>query len=1786
IVQRARQLLHLLVLISLLAGLPTPGLASVAPPLKDGATQSLPYRPDPAAVGSPVPTVASTVIPPTGTITATASVALPPTSTTSPSATWTPTQTASPSATTTETPLPTSTATMPATATASPSPTTTASSTVTPTPTSTASPTVTSSPTISTTLLIEPEKGGTLVSLDGQLSVSFPPGAVSEPTRLTYRQETARLERRAITLREFRLEAISQQTGQPITQFARPYVLKYTYGNAEGRALGLSQTRLAFLQLGATGQWSLLDGSLELKGRTVNATATSTGAFAVAADPTLAGYLDEADVEPALGGQLVSRDGRLRLDFVPGTVAGKLRITYRLIHSPQERARTDAEVVRFELLALDQTGDFVTRFQRPLTVTVSYTDGDISGLEPASLRLRYFDEVTSEWITTPSAQDLMRRQVIAQVDHFTTFDIDGKVIFVVSPLQDSSQVDLFTASATWELPLEVPPGPAGFAPKLTLSYSSATVNEMKSTDSQVSWVGTGFHLTPGYILRDFRDNTHDAFFLVMNGVSDRLVKTGTSDADGEIFRTEHESFLKIRYHSGNGPDGCAAPKACRQLTGWFEVWSKDGTRYRFGFTRDDWDHNIYGSRHFWTRWNEFGGSSWGYQDVDYRLDLDQVVDPNGNSITISYATESGLLDHTNRCTQYTYPNGPDDPQCVSTEQSVHLFTKAAYPSVILYSGNDSGGAKREVVFVTANLANTVLTMVHETKKLIDVLMKVDGTTIRQYSFSQNSMGDDARARVLEKVYLRGTQGQWLYSQGGNEGPLFSFGYESHGDQLWSPGAYVIRSSWHSYLNDIDSYSGGSVGYTYFNAMEPGWDQDKKGWSRYTVQSRSVNDGMGGAPAVQQYTYSGFAYHTRDGYDNPDDWEFRGFAIVQVSDGLGLQSTHRFYQGATWLGDATLVPQQVWPKYYDDGSTAQDAEGLQGKLYEVVQKDSDTQTLLARTRNFYSISISAGVSVVYLTQANQLENGRSKRTTYGYDSYGNLIALNEYDATDGEIFLRATVRNYITNTSSGHYIVDRVISESTYSDPSLNLSFRETSTEYFYDNESCDPNVVWCEPPTPTTGNLTMVRIWDGTNFYSTRYRYDSYGNRTQVIDALNRTTTTTYDSTYHTFPISVTYPPVTYSYLPNFSNSMTESRTYYTTPATDVAPFGKLKTVTGVDGQTTKYEYDYFGRPTKLWKSTELNGVDPSQKYEYGSFGSLPYRVTSKTRSDAGGTGAATSWYQEWQFYDGLGRLIQEQKEFTPGPAQVQSTQYNQRGLVSKVTIPYAWWNPGGYAGFDSAKPTTQTSYDPLGRVKEVKNPDGTYKTAFYPNNSGWTGVLDEKGQKTSSQRDALGRLITVDEYYDATNLWRTSYTYNVLDKLTSVTDEKLNTTTIGYDKLGRKLSMQDPDMGYWSYSYDRLGNLISTTDARGKTTTYDYDQLNRLRSTTYANGTMDWYHWDGCDGVGGQCNSTNNRLGRLWSTIAPDDYRWTGSFDARGRVTGETWSMPDLLEYGVEHVYNALDQETATLSSDGENREQTYQGSELTRSRSTQLPAGWQNLDVSYGYNAQGQPKSITSTSPSGLATNYGYYGYNWAGMGDSWDAPAGWGAGQFGKLWQTDSRVNGSATRNIQLGYDEVGNVTRQTLFEGGVQQDDLTYSYDFRNRLLSMGGTAVGTYAYDAIGNITSKSDGGTSYTAGDITSSPRHAPRSVQIGGNTSNLDYDANGNLTSITGGGMNRTLRYDDANRLIQYVKADQPGDVTTTTFGYDADGQRTRKTVETPGGITTTLYLGKDVEYVAEPPS
>ncbi len=517
------------------------------------------------------------------------------------------------------------------------------------------------------------------------------------------------------------------------------------------------------------------------------------------------------------------------------------------------------------------------------------------------------------------------------------------------------------------------------------------------------------------------------------------------------------------------------------------------------------------------------------------------------------------------------------------------------------------------------------------------------------------------------------------------------------------------------------------------------------------------------------------------------------------------------------------------------------------------------------------------------------------------------------------------------------------------------------------------------------GNLTReVRVTSSGTSPATTYSYDETGQLLSITDPCGNATCPDMSGATHT---------TTYSYADSpagGNNPYGQSNAYVTTrtrPSTNGVAHtesyqynyasGELSQSTDENLKTTTYSY---AEPLLRLKdvyapASSQNSNVPHTSYNYTDNiytpGSAHTLVNNSTVTTTGPSGITTV-----SVVDGLGNIIHTKLTSDPVGADNTDTTFDGLGRVQSVSNPYR-------STTDLTYGMTTYNYDPLGRKRGQTQPDGTTLSWAYPNNV----VIYTDANSIVSQRasDALGRLKAVLEP-NASSLSanpQTTYTYNALDNLTSVTQggalagEQPRVRNFTYDLLGRLLTATNPETGTVCYGawvnsacsngYDANGNLIAKTDARGVTVTYTYDVLNRLLSK-YDGSFSSCYQYDiGATNGYGRLTAEWTQPGPCASIIFDSGAvtrRSILAYDEMGRIESEqqcivgncTTSSVAQLWYG----YDLAGEPTCLINSAGTSQTGlSLSGGARCTAGAVGTPSG---LLLTTGYDAAGHINSVTS--------------------------------------------------------------------------------------------------------------------------------------------------------------------------------------------------------------------------------
>jgi YD repeat-containing protein len=132
-----------------------------------------------------------------------------------------------------------------------------------------------------------------------------------------------------------------------------------------------------------------------------------------------------------------------------------------------------------------------------------------------------------------------------------------------------------------------------------------------------------------------------------------------------------------------------------------------------------------------------------------------------------------------------------------------------------------------------------------------------------------------------------------------------------------------------------------------------------------------------------------------------------------------------------------------------------------------------------------------------------------------------------------------------------------------------------------------------------------------------------------------------------------------------------------------------------------------------------------------------------------------------------------------------------------------------------------------------------------------------------------------------------TSYTYDSLYRVTSVTFPGSRTVAYGYDDAGRRASITYPSgTNQASYAYDNANRLSSVTDWNSRAVAYAYDDAGRMTTATLpaSTGIVSTYSYDNADRLTGIAHVQNGSTTIASVGLHP---RRRSATDPEGRSSG-----------------------------------------------------------------------------------------------------------------------------------------------------------------------------------------------------------------------------------------------------------------------------------------------------------
>lgn len=589
----------------------------------------------------------------------------------------------------------------------------------------------------------------------------------------------------------------------------------------------------------------------------------------------------------------------------------------------------------------------------------------------------------------------------------------------------------------------------------------------------------------------------------------------------------------------------------------------------------------------------------------------------------------------------------------------------------------------------------------------------------------------------------------------------------------------------------------------------------------------------------------------------------------------------------------------------------------------------------------TIAPDGGVTRIEYDDAGQVEAsfdriGRGSLSEY--DSLGRLVRSYQVVPGTGE------ARTRLVKDPAGQPLY----SETTYDDLGRVTASRDTQNRWSYTRYDDAGNALESED---SQGNITKTV-------------YDELNRAYQTIDAKQRTTTTLFDNagraTQTTFHDG-SFTRTVYDEL-NRAIEVHPQRRADEPARPRTMHYDKLGRMDWIELPLdiasnrvlrTRFGYDELGR--KVWQQDAKGARIDAQNGRNIDIDEPVSRVTRFV-------------------YDVRGRQTARVLPAVNGQTVAEATEYNELGQVKRSRDFRGYW--------------TRFDYDVRGRLT-AKTPDAALGEAAvtmeYPDE---LTTIARRGALVTTSKSDLNR-----GWMDQVTMPNGVLTFGH-DEFGQTTSQTLKTgtganastrtTSFSYDSLGRLSTITGHDSKKWAYGYDELGNKTRLVRPNNTVTTYDYDALNRLETLE---------NWRGNEvqvnvGQAALLSRMSYRLrgdgrrDKLTETLVQPDGSSTQrtvayAFDDSNRLTKESGDDGAGRQYEKSYLLDEAGNRVSSTSKqeqqDGTIRTSTTQNqfNELDWLLSETTNDGTSERVTSYGYDANGSQTLITSNAGAANASS-----------------------------------------------------------------------------------------------------------------------------------------------------------------------------------------------------------------------
>ncbi|MDJ0656852.1 MAG: RHS repeat-associated core domain-containing protein [Xanthomonadales bacterium] len=657
------------------------------------------------------------------------------------------------------------------------------------------------------------------------------------------------------------------------------------------------------------------------------------------------------------------------------------------------------------------------------------------------------------------------------------------------------------------------------------------------------------------------------------------------------------------------------------------------------------------------------------------------------------------------------------------------------------------------------------------------------------------------------------------------------------------------------------------------------------------------------------------------------WNDRGQKTASI-DQEGNRTAYAYYPENDPDGDGSAIPGSALPRGYLQTSTVdaapassrRSAPGAPAELESHYRYDAIGNIVATRNprgiETHYEVNAlretlveTRGGDIAEAVASGQLITGESRfqyRSRFFFDANGRLVT-NEtenraevsvtegvgdwveqtyvYDILDNVVQQTLEVDDVTTTTTQYEYDANELLvlltrpegNQTSYQYDERNLPFR---THRGFGSQEVSITQVDYD------GNANVVRTFDAEDNdgepgpEATRYAYDGFDRRIQVIDALGNEQQVTYDVASNQVRIEILGHPAnqpsagnvlladTRFHLDELNRAYRSDRNLFLASGfdllraedlrdensdglvTDVAEYDALSRLTFKtedDGDTYQFVYDGVSRVIE-----RIDPVGNRQLSEYDRNSNLLEWASVEV---APGISVPDETFTTRYVYDQLDRLVRT----TDNDGRTRRMDYDSRDNLARES--------------DAVGPMLNP--DPLGLFSGAVNAEGNTRSFAYDGRD-----LRVRVDRQLRQGGLGGNPLDTSNPSNPDGVVSLIYEYDGNARLSRIIDDNGNATAYSYDSLDRRVGQTNADTTEYVYSYDRDSNLVSVTDPNLNMINNTYDGINRLVQRDIVRGpgvtgtTQELY---GYDGMNRQTFSSDNNgpsggahtVDRAWDSLS-----------------------------------------------------------------------------------------------------------------------------------------------------------------------------------------------------------------------------------------------------------------------------------------------------------------------------